>query len=368
MPKVRRAKTSPSVMLTLPPKSIGFFVMPNARLSTCINGEEELYHIREEILEDQNENMWNDETAELERDSETMTSMKELYMMMEDLLESNEKYYKNPDILKKTREWKKLLLERAKEAKQKETTETIPVEEKHTTIIPDGVRKMILGRAKLVETQKKLLEMEKRKLSLRQLLLDRTKLDKFKPKEEVVVPTDLELSSDEINRILTDREKTKIEEEKEDTNDELIKKSDELKKLKTADLLRHLSALKRPRNSALRTKRELQNIEMKGIRVRKSANDEQLENCPHLNDIENDKVSDIIEPANVCKCRKTGKCTCGLRLASNLINKIWGIPKELLNGNLSDIENLNGFNNPLNDQGHAENTLENTPTLNDEVK
>ncbi|GLV32764.1 uncharacterized protein CBL_00529 [Carabus blaptoides fortunei] len=368
MPKVRRAKTSASVMLTLPAQSIGFFVMPNARFSACINGEEEIHHIREEIFEDQNENMWNDETAEIERDSETMTSMNELYMMMEDLLASNEKYYKNPEILKKTREWKKLLLDRAKEArKETSTTEIIPIEEKHITTIPGDVRKMIIGRAKLVESQKKLWEIEKRKLGLRQLLLDRTtRLDKFKPKEDVVVPTDLELSSDEINRILTDREKTKIEEK--DTKDDASKKVDELKTLKAGDLLKHLSAFKIPRNTVSRKRRQLQNIEMNDVRVRKAANDEQLENCPNVNDIENDEVSDIIEPENQCQCRKTGKCTCGLRLASNLINKIWGMPKELLKGNFNNIENVNDVYNLLNDQRHTENPLEYTQILDNKEK
>lgn len=53
-PKIRRAKTAVHISLSLPPHSVGFFVLPSARVQVCIDNENETDLLLEEIEGDQN--------------------------------------------------------------------------------------------------------------------------------------------------------------------------------------------------------------------------------------------------------------------------------------------------------------------------
>lgn len=106
-PKLRRAQVTKFLSLPLPGKSIGFFVLPGARVPVCINEEYNMNLLMQEIHEDQNikfetESEEDDEKFELPRFENEEASRNEepldfnkVFRQIEKELENDEDYYKN---------------------------------------------------------------------------------------------------------------------------------------------------------------------------------------------------------------------------------------------------------------------------------
>nr|XP_022902509.1 protein PFC0760c-like [Onthophagus taurus] len=97
IPKIRRARLTKSLTLTTPPKSIGFFVLPDARIPICINDEDETNLIMEEIEEEENSvNQFVPKTQINSRNNDLKsTKLIDLYNQLKNELEIDEKFYGN---------------------------------------------------------------------------------------------------------------------------------------------------------------------------------------------------------------------------------------------------------------------------------
>lgn len=197
IPKIRRARFSTHLSLSVPPKSLGFFVIPGARVPICINSENEINEIRDEIDEDQNISFEDDHIVELQpRISENSrhTSLNELYKMMEKELEADERFYRQTSRKENNKDWMRILLERARETKRSKTTDPPKVESKNE------LRQLLTGNVKALEKHKK-------KLDLKNLLLGKTiELEKRKEAKKALIG---ELTSEEMDKILSERDRTK---------------------------------------------------------------------------------------------------------------------------------------------------------------
>lgn len=100
-PKLRRAHVTKFLSLSLPPKSIAFFVLPGARLPVCIHEEYNMKLLMREIHEDQNmkfesEEDEGDELRNSEPERTTQRQMKDfkgIFQQIEQELEDDERYY-----------------------------------------------------------------------------------------------------------------------------------------------------------------------------------------------------------------------------------------------------------------------------------
>ncbi|XP_071050785.1 putative leucine-rich repeat-containing protein DDB_G0290503 [Onthophagus taurus] len=97
IPKIRRARLTKSLTLTTPPKSIGFFVLPDARIPICIDDEDETNLIMEEIEEEENSvNQFVPKTQINSRNNDLKsTKLIDLYNQLKNELEIDEKFYGN---------------------------------------------------------------------------------------------------------------------------------------------------------------------------------------------------------------------------------------------------------------------------------
>lgn len=102
-PKLRRAHVTKFLSLPLPEKSIGFFVLPAARVPVCVNQEYNIKLLMQEIREDQNIKFESEEEDENYENSSLQTTLhsdepvdfNEIFKQIEEELESDENYYKN---------------------------------------------------------------------------------------------------------------------------------------------------------------------------------------------------------------------------------------------------------------------------------
>lgn len=103
-PKLRRARVTKFLSLPLPEKSIGFFVLPSARIPICINEEYNMKVLMQEIHEDQTikfESEEDDNTFpnyqldEPVHASNEPVNFNEIFQQIERELENDEEYYKN---------------------------------------------------------------------------------------------------------------------------------------------------------------------------------------------------------------------------------------------------------------------------------
>lgn len=92
--KHRRANSLKPISLEVPPKSIGFFVLPSARASACIQYEGVEDQLIKEIDEDQQISL-SREIVEAVEPRGMFNSLKEIQEMLEKELQSDETYYKS---------------------------------------------------------------------------------------------------------------------------------------------------------------------------------------------------------------------------------------------------------------------------------
>lgn len=197
IPKIRRARISTHLSLSVPPKSLGFFVIPGARVPICINSENEINEIIEEIDEDQNISFEDDNIVQLQsRISENSrhTSLNELYKMMEKELEADETFYRQKTKKENNKDWMRILLERARETKKSNPIDPPKVETKNE------LRQLLVGNVNALEKHRK-------KLDLKSLLLGKSiELEKRKEAKKALIGV---LTSEEMDNILNERNRAK---------------------------------------------------------------------------------------------------------------------------------------------------------------
>lgn len=175
-PRIRRAKTTSHVSIFLPRESVGFFVLPGARMQLCIHNENETDLLLEEIEEDQNGAL----PEELELMLESRSSfgrnhvLEEITHHLKEELIIDEKYYN--EITTKSRH------QQVKEEKEKTFDEKIR----------NSGRKFILDRAK----QKQYRDFQKRREELKKFLLEKNKSKKSDKETEVEVKVEIEPKED----------------------------------------------------------------------------------------------------------------------------------------------------------------------------
>ncbi|CAH1170402.1 unnamed protein product [Phaedon cochleariae] len=187
-PKIRRSKSSSHILLAVPPHSIGFFVLPGARVPVCIEEEKELELLLEEM--EMNQNMpLSEEILNLESRSSFGKNqiLEELAQKMKQEMKSDQQYYSTIP-----------LISRIENIKEKEDVEPGKID--------DRGRRLFIDRVKLAERQKKHLDFQKKRDELRKFLLDKAKTTKQEPKIETKAKH-IELTSAEAEKILKDRAK-----------------------------------------------------------------------------------------------------------------------------------------------------------------
>lgn len=188
-PKLRRAKTTSHIYLTVPQYSVGFFVLPGATVPVCIEQEKETDLLLEEIEEDQN-GPWSEELA-LQLGSRSLFSrnhmLEEITRQMKDELQEDRKYYGN---------FLESQISGMKERLKEEPKEIEDPMAKN--------RKYIIERAKLIEKRKKNIDLEKKREEIKKFLLERSMSNKNQPKIEAK-SKDLDLTSAEVEKILKER-------------------------------------------------------------------------------------------------------------------------------------------------------------------
>lgn len=159
-PGIRRAKTISHILLAVPSYSVGFFVLPGARMQVCIDNEQETDLLLEEIENDQNAQL----PKELEFMLESRSSLgrnhilEEITQHLRDEMLVDKMYY-NTELLKSR-----------KHDNLKDENENPVVHEK----ITDKGRKLLLDRMK----QKKYRDFEKRREEMKKFLHERTRINK----------------------------------------------------------------------------------------------------------------------------------------------------------------------------------------------
>lgn len=181
-PKIRRAKTTSHIFISLPPNSVAFFVLPGARLQVCIDNEKETELLLEEIENDQNSPL--PEELEFMMGSRSTfgrnSMLQEITQHLKEELTFDRKYYNSESI---------------KSRKQEDVKE----EDKSLDgKLKDKGRKFLIDRAK----QKKSRDFDKRRDELKKFLLERTKNKKTDKeiKSEAVVDS----YAPEMNKSQTD--------------------------------------------------------------------------------------------------------------------------------------------------------------------
>ncbi|XP_045474417.1 uncharacterized protein LOC123680519 [Harmonia axyridis] len=168
-PKLRRAKLSNGLFITVPAKSIGLFVLPGARVTACMDEEEEMSLLMEEIESDQELPLSAELAVELKSRNfqETNVSLKEMERELQEELETDEKFYLES---RKEETHQKLddILEDLKDNYERQEDPQFHLK------IDEDTRKKILERAKLVEAQRKLTESEQRLVNLSRMILAKT--------------------------------------------------------------------------------------------------------------------------------------------------------------------------------------------------
>lgn len=190
LPKLRRARIMNYLSLTLPPKSIGFFVLPDAQLPICVNKENEMELLMDEIAQDQNIRLSGEVSVELSPrfGLHKAPTLRQLQERMQKEMESDERFFKNAH--------KKIKKSPAKH-------EIAPKND-----MLEQSRNYFIERAKLAEKQRKQLDNEHKRGDLRQLLKEKHK-ETERVFKEPAKEFELELTSAEIRKILADRAKAK---------------------------------------------------------------------------------------------------------------------------------------------------------------
>lgn len=144
-PKFRRAKSQKHLILNLPPKSIGFFVIPDARVPICISNEDETNLLLKEMHEAQSISFTHQNYPEIgSRMKESAPTLKDLYLTMEKELEDDEKYYCNvaEDGNHTSDSWKSALLQNFQEINPMHTqNESITSQVNRINLLADIKRK-----------------------------------------------------------------------------------------------------------------------------------------------------------------------------------------------------------------------------------
>ncbi|XP_044754620.1 uncharacterized protein LOC123313703 [Coccinella septempunctata] len=173
-PKLRRAKPSNGLSISVPPKSIGFFVLPGARVTACMDEEDEMALLMEEIESDQELPLSAELAVEIKTRNlqENAVSLKEMERELQEELEIDEKFY---HATKKEETHQKLddILEDLKENYEQQEDQQAHFR------IDEETRKKILERAKLIEAQRKLTESEQRLVDLSRMMHNKS-IDKPK--------------------------------------------------------------------------------------------------------------------------------------------------------------------------------------------
>ncbi|KAI4461902.1 heparanase [Holotrichia oblita] len=177
-PKIRRARTQKAVSVEVPSTSIAFFIIPDARAPICVNNEDDINLIVQEIHADQNIDFMQEIQPDINvRIKESSTSLKDLYLMMEKELEDDEEYYiSTKGKHRKSDEWKGILSEKIQKIKSSDIS---------------GKRSSIVEKP---DIRKRRDDIEKRKNELIQKISDKTKSfrNRLRPHEtnEEEVPTE----------------------------------------------------------------------------------------------------------------------------------------------------------------------------------
>ncbi|CAG9862577.1 unnamed protein product [Phyllotreta striolata] len=179
-PKIRRTKTSSHILLALPPSSIGFFVLPGARVPVCIEQENETQLLLEEIEENQKSGLSGEIALQLGSRSSFNgnNALLEITRKLKQEFESDEKLYSK--------------------AGEKAATEQHVELDAKLDDKKDG-RKTYLDRVKFADKHKKFLDFQRRNDALKKLFLDKSK--------PVQKPKSMDLTSEEMEKILKDRAK-----------------------------------------------------------------------------------------------------------------------------------------------------------------
>lgn len=166
-PKLRRAKPSNGLSISVPGKSIGFFILPGARVTACMDEHDEMALLMEEIESDQELPLSAELAVEIKsrNHQETAVSLKQMEKELQEELETDQKFYFN--IQEETHQKLDSILEDLSQNYEKQ-------DPKFHLKIDEEARKKILERAKLIEAQRKLTESEQRLVDLSRLMLTKT--------------------------------------------------------------------------------------------------------------------------------------------------------------------------------------------------
>lgn len=115
VPVISLSHVGKFLTLTLPARSIGFYVIPNALSTLCIH-EEEMDMVKDEIKADHEKETSKDYIDKTAETLKSIADIDQLYKIMEKELDSNEHYYH--DAIKR-KEWRELLIKKIKEQKEK---------------------------------------------------------------------------------------------------------------------------------------------------------------------------------------------------------------------------------------------------------
>ncbi|RZC33190.1 calponin -likey domain-containing protein, partial [Asbolus verrucosus] len=168
LPKLRRAKIMNYLSLSLPPKSVGFFVLPTARVSVCINEENDMKSIMNEISEDQKIPFSKEISVEITPrfHLNKTPSLRELQNLMEKELESDERYYEQ---MKLKKERKKINVEDS--GRKNFFTERVKLNGKQNNQIESALK--VKHQEEL--SPKRIFELELTSAELRRVLANRAK-------------------------------------------------------------------------------------------------------------------------------------------------------------------------------------------------
>ncbi|KAJ3625935.1 hypothetical protein MTP99_016467 [Tenebrio molitor] len=221
LPKLRRARIMNYLSLSLPPKSIGFFVLPGAQIPVCVSNEADLKQLMEEIQVDQNIPFSDDESSvELSPRfaAHKTPSLRELQEVMERELESDERYYQQMKTKKKKKKShedadpRALFIERAKHKQ-------------------DNRRVQELKQKPHEEEKKRIFELELTSTEIRRVLSDRAKVKAAKKNiiftseelEEIMNRATDKFLNSEDTLIRIRKAKREVTRDKKDINMRLLK-------------------------------------------------------------------------------------------------------------------------------------------------
>ncbi|XP_063907710.1 uncharacterized protein LOC135125895 [Zophobas morio] len=178
LPKLRRARIMNYLSLFLPPKSVGFFVLPGAQIPVCMGEDADLKLLMEEIKEDQNIPFSDNEISvevtprfALHRSP----TLRELQEGMEKELESDERYYKQIKMKKKKGhdevDGRNLFLHRMRHRQNEDKRLILG----HDNVKHEEIKHVDLIHQPRKEEPKKIFELELTSEEIRRVLSDRAK-------------------------------------------------------------------------------------------------------------------------------------------------------------------------------------------------